>query len=89
MKIEIRPSAVPPQAMLLALGEKARTEYSDIKMLFHVVCLDTFWWCGVVGDGENAAYEWFVWRQGKLTTSNCGYGCTEVALKEVLNQEVK
>ena len=35
---------------------------------------------GVFGNC-NASYEWFIWiPPGLLRTSNCGYGCTGVAL---------
>lgn len=41
--------------------------------------------CGVFGDGPNGSYEWFIWRDNKLQTSNDGYGSLHVALRDVLN----
>jgi hypothetical protein len=43
-------------------------------------------YCGVFGDGDNAAYEWFVWQDGKLETFDCAYGSLTVALRDVLIQ---
>ena len=86
MEIRIHNSA-PPAALLNALERRnAGLHYTDAAALYH--CLS--WWadacCGVFGDGDNAAYEWFVWQDGKLETSDCAYGSSTVALRDALIQ---
>jgi hypothetical protein len=93
--IEIAINRKPvPQALLTALQEKNRgLTYTAARFLYHYV------WapysntvrCGVFGDGPNASYEWFIWDENNpryIRTSNCGYGCDVVALRDVL-QEVE
>jgi hypothetical protein len=60
-------------------------KYSSMEHIFHVVQLDVDSWCGVVGDGANGCYEWFIYRGGALETSDAGYGDATFALREVLN----
>ena len=76
----------PPE--LLAAFERAedtgRFHYTSPKFLYYVVWLWGTSLCGVFGDGPNASYEWFRWTDGKLETSDCGYGCPAVALRDVL-----
>lgn len=37
---------------------------------------------GVFGDGNNGCYEWFIWEDGRVETSDQGWGCSEFALQE-------
>lgn len=86
MKIKIEPSN--PPAGLLAMLESKPLRYTDPGYLYHCIWLGDEHFCGVFGDGPNGAYEWFLWRNGNLETSDVGYGSTEVALREVLNRVV-
>lgn len=87
-KIEIRTLSIPLD-ILQRLQETARCwKYSSLESIFHVVCIDIDHWCGVAGDGGNGCYEWFVFSEGRLVTSDCGYGDTAIALLDVMNQEV-
>jgi hypothetical protein len=65
----------------------AKLDYSSAKTIFFLVWSYGQNQCGVFGDGDNAAYEWFIWDGRKLETSNAGYGSAEVALRHVLNKE--
>lgn len=78
----------PPVELLKAL-EKTHLDYTDPTHLYHCIAIglgDSY--CGVFGDGDNGAYEWFVWQNNSLETSNAAYGMTEVALRDVLNKVV-
>jgi len=77
----------PPAGLLSAL-ERARLNYSTAKTLFHLVWLGDEFYCGVFGDGDNGAYEWFTWNAGKLEHSDAGYGGTDCALRDVLNKAI-
>lgn len=77
-----------PVLLIAALDRKKQTDYSDLVTIFYAIQLGTDYWVGVVGDGGNGAYETFVWTGGDVRVSNCGYGGTEVALREVLLEEV-
>jgi hypothetical protein len=78
----------PPQALLTKL-ESAKLNYSTAKTLFHFVWLNGGDCCGVFGDGDNGGYEWFAFIRGSFKHTDCGYGCTEAALKDVLNHFVE
>ena len=84
MQPDIKRTTVP--GGLTQRLESRAYRYTSPEALYACFCLfaDTF--CGVFGDGANAAYEWFVWRRntGALETSDCGYGCVSVALRDVL-----
>lgn len=84
--IEVRLSFPPPQGLLEALGQ-ARCKYSNICHLFHLLQVDVSKFVGVAGDGCNATYEFFVWDGEILEITDIGYGATEWALRDVLNQE--
>lgn len=84
---ELRLTAKVPEAILSALA-RVSWQYSSPAHVFHCIQLDLEHYVGVAGDGNNGGYEWFVFRDGKLTTSDAGYGWTAYALREVLNQEV-
>ena len=88
-EINNRIQAKVPQEIVAPLIRAARAwEYSSLVDIFHCIQLGLNWWVGVVGDGENGGYEWFILHNGECQTSNCGYGCTEVALRDVLAKEV-
>jgi hypothetical protein len=81
--IEIRLLSIP-DAALRALKKQARyLTYTSPKTIYHYVDADyRYVFVGVFGDGANGAYEWFIWDENTATlkTSDCGYGCTGVAL---------
>lgn len=84
-----------PDGLAAALERNAWAwKYSSLCHIFHCICVETNRWIGVVGDGDNGCYEWFVaWRNGdegewNCETSNCGYGETCVALREVITANV-
>lgn len=83
----IRPQILP-ETVLKKLTE-SRGRYTDIITVFHAVCLATDHWVGVAGDGSNGAYEWFSFGPEWFEMSDCGYGDTVVALRDVLNLKVK
>jgi hypothetical protein len=75
--------ANPPQQLLEALT-KCRLNYISARDIFHCLTVDADYLCGVFGDGDNGAYEWFTWNAGKLITSDVGFGDTLIALRDVL-----
>ena len=86
-EVRIHDTAQPE--ILAALAREARWwKYSSCEHVFHCIRL---WdcWVGVAGDGDNGCYEYFVWKDGKLTTSDVGYGCTDTALRDVLKEVVQ
>jgi hypothetical protein len=84
---EVRANTVPP--LLLEALSQTRLNYSYPAHVFHVVWTYSDRLVGVFGDGDNGSYEWFVWDGKNVTHSDCGYGSTSVALRDVLNQEEK
>jgi hypothetical protein len=81
----------PPAELLRALEAKrigGPVVATEMLTLYHVCWFDINSFCGVVGDGLNASYEWFIWRNGALDTSDIGYGIIEAALRDVLNKAV-
>lgn len=86
IKLHLQPPT-PPPALLLAL-QRARLHYTDPVGLYYCVPIDIESYCGVFGDGDNAAYEWFVWHEGVLRTSDDAYGSPDIALRYGLNQEL-
>ncbi len=64
-------------------------EYTTMESVFHCFQLDGESFLGVAGDGDNGSYEWFLFLDGKLRTSDSGFGCTLYALKEAINIFVK
>lgn len=85
-KPQVRISAIVPEPILNALS-RVHGKYSSIEHVFHCIPINDQAWVGVAGDGDNGGYEHFVFRDGNLTISDVGYGCTEIALRDVLNQE--
>ena len=94
MQLNIPPATpLPIRQMLVpvALMDQLRRHkgnYSDIKTVFHCLCVGVEHYVGVVGDGDNGAYEFFEYRDGKLTCSDCGYGDTVIALFSILQKVV-
>lgn len=79
---------VPPPELLTALA-KARLRYTEpVDLQYHIYLRSEACHCGVFGDGDNGSYEWFVWRDGVLETSDASYGIPEVALRNVLDRLV-
>ena len=88
MKPQIKINTEVPDAILAALS-KVRGKYSMPESVFHCVHLWGETYVGVAGDGRNGAYEYFTFRDGKLECSEAGYGCPEVALRDVLIKELE
>ncbi len=89
--MRIHQSSVP-EGLVEELEEtRSRLHYTSPETLFYCVWLWGETCCGVFGDGENGTYEWFI-RKGRqkildtsnLETSDCGYGSSSVALRDVL-----
>lgn len=85
-EIENRINTTIPPEVLEALS-RVRGQFSPIEHVFHCIQVDIGKWVGVAGDGDNGDYEHFVFKDGKLTISDRGYGDTAFALLEVLKQE--
>lgn len=86
MKIKIS-TAVPP-ALIAALS-KSNLRFTSLVTIYHCIQLGSNHWVGTAGDGDNGSYEWFVYNDGYLEISDCGFGTPEYALKEVLVKEVE
>ncbi len=73
-----------PDGLLIALERECRhLNYTRAQTIYYCVAADyRYISVGVFGDGDNAAYEWFIWDEDSKTlrTSNVGYGCPGVAL---------
>lgn len=84
---------IPAECMHALARLRDRLHFSTIVHIFHAVWLGSGKngqrWCGVAGDGGWGTYEWFYWDGKTLETSDCGYGCTDIALKEIINREVE
>jgi hypothetical protein len=81
MKIKIH-QPEPPKDLLKRL-ERVQFRYTNPVTIFHFVCLRRDC-CGVVGDGDNGAYEFFILIDGELQTSDSGFGSPETALRAAL-----
>jgi hypothetical protein len=84
--IELRTNRSVPKCLMLAAIARAdkALKYSLARHLFYCHHLNEDDRYGVFGDGDNGAYEWFIWRAGELTHSDKGYGQTDIALRDVL-----
>jgi hypothetical protein len=79
-----------PEELLAALQRKQFSYSTPPTNVFYFVPLPSpSSSCGVVGDGDNACYEWFHWHNGILETSDCGYGMPEIALRDVINRALE
>jgi hypothetical protein len=76
-----------PAEVLTALARR-QGRFTDMISVFHCIQLDQTHWVGVAGDGNNGSYESFSMRDGKLTSSDVGYGDTAIALRDILVSEV-
>jgi hypothetical protein len=65
-----------------------RCKYTDLVSLYYAFCFETDCWAGVVGDGDNGAYEWFLSTPNGVQVSDSGYGDSLLALRDVLNKVV-
>jgi hypothetical protein len=82
-EIQVRQTTVPD--VVLRELEKVNGHYGGkIKTVFYFVWLDGDAYCGVAGDGENASYEAFTYKHGRLRITDCSYGCTATALFHAL-----
>jgi hypothetical protein len=73
-----------PKSLLAAL-ERAGRKLNYTRPTTVYCCVEPDYrdlYVGVFGDGANGSYEWFIWDGDAKTlrTSDCGYGCTGVAL---------
>jgi len=85
--MQIKMRVQKPPAQLLSVLRTVRLHYTNPLAVDHYFVLSLEGAdCGVFGDGDNAAYEWFVWRNGVLQTSNVAYGNPETALRDVLTK---
>lgn len=57
-------------------------KYTNYRSIYQSIWTDTDALVGVFGDGANGAYEWFIWRSGKLRTSDVAYGSDYAALRD-------
>ncbi len=89
VQIEVRTPKLP-QALLEKLPT-LKLEYATPKTVFHFVSLWDDLFCGVFGDGDNGAYEWFEYdaKNKKLETSNVGFGHVSYALEEVMKRNTQ
>jgi len=68
---------------------RAGWEYSHaVGVIGHPVRLDVNTWVAVVGDGENASYEWVLFKDdgSLIKTSDCGYGISSIALRDGITE---
>lgn len=84
--IENRTSVELPAELIDAL-KRWNGQYSEAAAVYNLVWLDLSHAVGTFGDGSMGCYEWFVWEDGKLRTSQKGYGNTVPALRDVLVEE--
>lgn len=59
------------------------TDANDLAVLHHLP-MSPGYSVKVVGNPANGSYEWVVERNGKLTHSDCGYGDSDIALRDGL-----
>lgn len=87
--MKIRMHAPEPPLELLTALRKARLRYTTPVCLYHYLPGDGVGPdCGVFGDGDNAAYEWFIWSNGVLDTSDVAFGSPTIALRDALNRAI-
>ena len=84
-------SSVPPEirATLASALTRRRGKYTDMRKVYYCICIDEGHWVGVAGDGGNASYENFSLKPDGFECSDCGYGDTVVALRDILVKEVR
>lgn len=87
MTIAIKTKTPDPPQKLLDVLAKVPLRYTEpVDLQYHLSLGGESCHCGVFGDGDNGAYEWFIWQSGVLETSDCAYGIPEIALRDVLNK---
>ena len=59
------------------------TDADDLSVLHHIP-MRTGCSIRVIGNPDNGAYEWLVEREGRLEHSDCGYGDSDIALRDGL-----
>jgi len=65
------------------LESNEQSEYTDMFAVFHLINRGDLI-IGVAGDGNNGSYEWFAKTEKGFKTSDCGYGDTDIALRDAL-----
>ncbi|MFA7345708.1 MAG: hypothetical protein WC003_15520 [Terrimicrobiaceae bacterium] len=83
MSVSVKLPVNVPDRVLRMLGT-FRGKYSHFESVFFYVPIWGDEAVGVVGDGDNAAYEWFHVKGRDLWVSDAGYGDTNVALRDAL-----
>lgn len=95
-----KPQQVPDGLVQALLKNEGRLSCTSTKSIFNIVWIGlggldgdlSEMYVGTFGDGDNAAYEWFFFQTAtktqpcKLVTSNLGYGCHAVALRDGLKE---
>ncbi len=67
-------------------GPKLQFRYTrpDRLVVLHELRGSPGWSVRVVGDPDNGCYEWVIERPFSLEASNCGYGDSDIALRDGL-----
>lgn len=67
-------------------GPRLKLRYTDAEDLtvLHSLRMGDGYSVLVVGNPENGSYEWVIARAGKLDHSDCGYGDSDIALRDGL-----
>lgn len=86
MKIRTYDNTLPAELLKALDVKNAGLHYTRAQAVYQCIWLCGDSYCGVFGDGDNGAYEWFAWREGALETSDSGYGSVAVALRDALLQ---
>lgn len=93
MALDLEPCAVPsnrPQAPRAEDGKYAgpplKLRYTDATRLtvLYLIEMSDGYSVEVVGNPEDGSYEWVLFREGKLEHSDCGYGDSDIALRDGL-----
>ena len=84
--MNIRPHIVSPEVVAKLRSTSFR--YTRMVDVIHSLWIRSDSFGGVAGDGANGAYEWFYLSPGLFAVSDCGYGDSAVALRDLLNKYV-
>lgn len=88
----LTPKPFPPVTDLAITGAKPEFVYSapwhECKVIHSLRVMDDH--ILVIGDPDNGAYEWVKLHANKVkASSDCGYGISEIALRDALNEALK
>ena len=67
MSLRVKRSRALPCVVVSRAIEIRAFKHTNVVDLFHFIQIADGFSCGVVGDGDNGAYEWFVWGLMYLT----------------------